>query len=155
MEIDFKTLETEVIELLDKNKIWVLATSSNDRVTARSISIVNEGLRIYFQTDKNFIKYKQIVKNPNVALCYGNVQIEGTAKIKGHPLDEVNQRFVELYRKCHEGSFLRYSHLKNQVVIEIEPKLITLWKYIDSEPFRDYLYVDSLKVVREHYCPEE
>ena len=40
-------LEKEVIEILNNNKIWILATSANDRVSARSVSIVNQGLKKY------------------------------------------------------------------------------------------------------------
>ena len=91
MDIDYAMLEQEIIRLLDDHKILILATSANDRVTARSMSCVNIGLNIYFQTDKRFIKFDQIKQNPQVALCAGNVQIEGMAKIGNHSLDSSNK----------------------------------------------------------------
>ena len=51
IKIQYELLEQEVIETLEKNKIWVLATSSGNKVKARSIGIVNNGLNIYFQTE--------------------------------------------------------------------------------------------------------
>jgi len=150
-EIDYETLRSEVIDLLDRHKTMVLATSASDRVTARSVSCVHKDLKIFFQTDKNFLKYKQMAHNPNVAFCAGNMQIEGTAKVKGHPLDKNNKEFRELFKKEHLGSFEKYSNMKDEVVIEVEPKLVTLWKYEGPQPLRDFLYVLNRKAKREYY----
>ena len=151
MEIPFNELKKEIIGLLKKNKILVLATCCENRVTARSMSCVNMELSILFQTDKEFLKYEQIVNNSNVALCAGNMQIEGTAVIRNHPLDESNKEFIELYKDSHLGSYEKYSHLENNVVIEVRPTVVTLWKYVDGMPCRDYLYVQEGKAKRERY----
>jgi len=151
MEISYEALREEVTDFLDKHKIFVLATYADNRVTARSMSCVNKGLIIYFQTDTRFLKFKQIEQNPHVALCAGNVQIEGIAKIKKHPLDPSNQEFIELYKQHHLGSFKNYSHLKHNVVIEVEPTLITLWKYEENKPYREFLYVHEERAEREYY----
>lgn len=140
MELDYQELEREVVEILSKNNLWVLATSSYDKVTARTMSIVNMGLRILMQTGNKFLKYEQIIQNPRVALCRDNIQIEGVANIIGHPLEERNADFIERYKAQHEISYKLYSHLEDEVVIEILPSKITLWKYIDSRPCRDFIY---------------
>lgn len=140
MDLNYQEQEQEVIELLNKHNLWVLATSSNDKVTARTMSIVNIGLRILMQTGNKFLKYEQIVQNPQVALCRDNIQIEGIARIIGHPLEERNTDFIELYKAKHNISYTLYSHLEDEVVIEIIPSKITLWKYIDSKPCRDFIY---------------
>lgn len=150
-EISYDILKEEAIHFLDAQNYLVLATSSNNRVTVRTISCINKGLIIYFQTDKNFLKVKQIKENPNVALCGANVQIEGIAKIRNHPHDTLNAEFIELFKKKHVLAFNTYAHLKNQIVIEVEPKFITFWKYIDNKPLRDYLYVEKTKAEREYY----
>jgi general stress protein 26 len=150
-EIDFEALRSEVIGMLDRHKVLILATSANDRVTARSVSCVHKDLTVFFQTDKSFLKCRQITRNPNVALCADNMQIEGIAKIKGHPLDEANKEFLELFKRDHRGSFERYSRIKNEIVIEVEPRLITLWKYEDARPIRDFLLVQEAKASREFY----
>ena len=152
MEIDYEALKQEVIEFLDKHKILVLATCADHRVTARAMSCVNRGLTIYFQTGTTSVKFKQFEHNPNVALCAGNVQIEGVAKIRKHSLDPSNTEFIEAYKKHHLGSFKAYSHLKINVVIEAEPRLITLWKYdADHKPYREFLYVQENRAEWEYY----
>lgn len=149
MTLNYDLLEKEVIEILDNNTIWIIATSAKNRVSARSISIVNRGLEIYFQTHKDFLKYKQIKENNKVALCWKNVQIEGVAQIKGNPFEEKNSEFIELYKKYHKGSFEMYTKLDGEVVIEVEPKLISIWKYIDSEPYIDLLSIEDKKAIRK------
>ena len=150
-EINYDILKDEAIQFLGVQKFLVLATSSDDRVTARTMGYVNKGLTIYFQTDRNFLKVKQIERNSNVALCGTNVQIEGTAKIRNHPLDPSNKEFIELFKKKHTLAFNTYSHLKNEIVIEVDPKLITFWKYIDDKPLREFLYIRETKAQRKYY----
>lgn len=149
--LNFNEAEKETIDYISKNKIMVLATSSKDRVTARMMSIINDGMTIYFQTDTDFLKYRQIKENPNVALCIGNIQIEGVAKITCHSLE--NPFFVEVYKKNHEGSFAKYSHLKDATIIEVQPKRVTYWKYdeVTDMPFRDFLDLEQREAYREYY----
>lgn len=55
----------------------------------------------------------------------------------------------------HEGSFREYSHLRSEVVAEVEPTLISLWKY-DAEtnrPYQKHLMGEQKKAYRE-YFPE-
>lgn len=149
-EINFERLQKEIIDFLKANKHMVLATCADSHVTARTISIINNGLKIFFQTDRDFVKYQQIKQNYNVALSYGNIQIEGKAQITSHPLE--NCFFKENYQRYHEGSFQKYSHLKDEVIIEVEPTLITLWKYdTENKPFREYLMLEQKKAYREYY----
>jgi uncharacterized pyridoxamine 5'-phosphate oxidase family protein len=151
IEISYVLLEKEIYDLLGENKILVLATSSDNRVTARSVSCIVTGKKVCFQTDKAFLKYKQIIKNQNVALCTENIQIEGIAKIKGHPLTEENKDFAEKYKKYYKSSYDNYSHLENEAVIEVEPTYITLWKYENGQPYRDFLDVKAEKAYRQYY----
>ncbi len=60
MEIDYGVLEKELLGFLDKHKILVLSTAAHDRVTARSMSCVHIGLKVYFQTSRTSVKYQQI-----------------------------------------------------------------------------------------------
>ena len=149
--LEYAQVEAEVVNFISQNNLMVLATGSENRVSARTVSIINRGLHIYFQTDMEFLKYRQIKDNPNVALCLGNVQIEGAAKLIGHPL--ANPWFIENYQKYHPTSFAKYSHLQDNVVIEVTPHLVTLWKYTagDQQPFRDFLDVKEQQAYREYY----
>lgn len=58
-----------------KGKLMVLSSSKNDKVTSRMMSVVQSDGLFYFQTDKTFRKYYQLVNNPQVALCVDNIQI--------------------------------------------------------------------------------
>jgi len=143
MDINYETLEKEIILSLEKNKIWILSTSNKDYVTSRSMSIINKGLDIYFQTNKCYIKYTQMQENKNVSLCLNNISIEGTVEEIGKWKDEKNNELMELYKSTHKGSFDSYGLLDGQVVFKVKAKTIKLWKYIDGKPFRETLYVDQ------------
>ncbi len=153
MELDFNSLEKEVYALLGANKIMVLATSSENKVTARNMSCVIINKKIYFQTDKTFLKHQQMFKNPNVAFCLDNIQIEGTARIRKHPFAEENKEFIDTYKEKYRGSYDAYSHIENGVVVEVEPTFVTLWKYEDNHSLRDFLDIRQNKAHREIYVP--
>ncbi len=150
MDLNYSVVMEEVFNQLGSNKVMVLATSSEDRVTARNMScIIMEDHKIYFQTDKRILKTQQMLMNQNVALCMDNIQMEGIAKIIGHSDD--NPEFCEVYKRYFRGSYDAYTHLINQVIIEVEPTFITLWKYADGKPYRDFLDCRQNKAYREIY----
>lgn len=151
---DPNMLKEEIIEILKSEKHIVLASCSDGRVTARTMSHVNVGTDIYFQTDKKFLKVEQISKNPRVALCVGNLQIEGIAEFGSHPSAPGNTEFSRLYKQKHPHSFERYSSLEDEIVIKVKPTLATLWKYVNGKPCRDYLRLDENAAYREYYEPE-
>lgn len=66
-----------------------------------------------------------IESNPNVALCFDNIQIEGIATILGHPSNDENQRFREMIER-HNGmkQFLKY---KNSVLIKVNTLFVEMW----------------------------
>ena len=149
--IDYNKLEKETFDNLDKKKHIVLATCLNDEPTARTVSYIILDNKIYFQTDIKFDKCMQIEENNNVALCLDNYQIEGTAKILEHPLDEKNKRFLNKFKQIHENSYNEYSILEDEVVIEINPIFIKIWKYIDNKPYIEYLNIIDKVATRELY----
>lgn len=148
---DSYELKEEIITMLEKEKHIVLATCSDGRVTARTMSHVNTGMDIFFQTDKKFLKVEQILKNPRVALCAGNLQIEGIAELQGHPSDSENSEFCRLYKQKHPHSFEMYAVMKDEIVIRVKPSLVTLWKYVDGKPCRDYLNLCEDIAYRVYY----
>lgn len=149
--IDYNELEKEIFDYLDKKKHIVLATCLNDEPTARTVSHITLDNKIYFQTDIKFDKCMQIGENNNVALCLENYQIEGTAKILEHPFNEKNKRFLNKFKQIHEKSFNEYSALEDEVVIEINPIFIKIWKYIDDKPYIEYLNITDRVATRESY----
>jgi hypothetical protein len=152
MDLVFDDLKNEVMTQLDRRREMVLATCAENRVTARMVSTVYRDLHIYFQTDLGFLKSRQMMQNPNVALCAGNLQIEGVATFLGgwDTLDD--PQLLTLYRQAHEGSYLNYGHREHQTVVEVTLTRVTLWKYADGYALRDTLLIPERQAVREVYC---
>jgi general stress protein 26 len=150
--LDYAELEQEVLGLIDRNRTMVLATCADARVTARMMSVIHDGLTLYFQTGQDSTKYQQMAANPQVALCIGNLAIEGRAALRGHPLAPESRFFAETYRRLHRGSYDTYSALPSNRMVEVQPILVTLWKYdADGKPFRDFLDVAERRAWREVY----
>jgi len=148
MEINYKNLEAEVLDALDKNPIWVLSTSLDDYVTSRPMSIIHIGLDIYFQTNKCYIKHEQMSKNSQVTLCCQNYTIEGLSECIGDWKDDKNNDLMELYISKHQNSFNRYGMLDGQIVYRVTPVKVKMWKYIDGEPIREVLLVHEQRAER-------
>ncbi len=148
-----KRLE-EIFQKLGESQIMCLATSSEDRVTARSMSVIVMGQKFYFQTDRRFLKYNQILRNPRVALCFNNIQIEGICKEQGHPLSAENSSFSNKYNQYFKGSFDKYSHMDNEVVFEVQPKLISLWGYENGEPYQEFFDFENDTYRKSYYTTE-
>lgn len=149
MELDYESLKDELLRSLDTNKTWVLASSDGSRVSARSMSIVHDGLEIYFQTNRHFDKYGQMTRNRNIALCCSNVSIEGVAFEVGTWED--NLAMKEVYIRQHKGSYDAYGTLPGQVVIKVVPHYAVFWKYVDGKPLRDFLHISEGKAERQFY----
>lgn len=130
---NFKVKLEEVFRQLGISNTMVLATSLNNRVSARMMSFIIKDEKFYFQTDNAFHKYDDISKNANVALCKDNIQIEGICKEIGKPM-EIDW-FQKMYSKYHLSSFNAYSGLENTRVFEITPVFIQRWNYINGNPF--------------------
>ena len=116
-------------------KTMVLSSSENNKVSSRMMSVVCINKSFYFQTDKMLKKYHQLISNPQVALCIDNIQIEGVCEEIGHPMD--NDSFCNTYKECFEGSFNRYSSLKNERLFVVKPMYIERWVYIEGVPFME------------------
>jgi general stress protein 26 len=124
----------EVIAALERENTISLATSADNRVTIRPMSHVNDGLTVYFQTGEHYLKSRQIRVNPNVAMAVGNLEIEGTAEIIGHPMNEANRIFIDLYSNKHPNHAGRWSTMPNQVVVKVEITEVREWRYIEGKP---------------------
>jgi len=131
----FKQEKERFERFLDQHAVWILATVAQNDISARSMSIIHQESKIYFQTDTCFEKYRHIRENPHVALCCANYQVKGLAKILGHGTAEENAGLMAHYQKVHPDSYRRYSNRKNQRLIEFEPETIQIWDYINHEPY--------------------
>lgn len=151
LEIDFLDLEREIIHYINQSSAWVLATAAGPHVTARTVFTVSNGVVIFFMTDKNFQKYKQMTMNPTVALCRENYSIEGKAKEIGSPMDSKNSAVGSLYRQHHPLAYKRFAALKTETFFEIHPTQVSIWKQTDRQTYRDTLQIIAKKAYRDQY----
>ncbi len=149
--MDFIQEWDALFESLGESPKMALATCSQNRPTARMMSCIISNQRFYLQTDKAFTKYAQIAENPRAALCVNNIQIEGQCRILGHPLAEKNAFFARLFEVHYPDSFAKYTHMANEVLIEISPRLITLWCYEKGQPYRKFLDFEQGTAIVVYY----
>lgn len=83
-ELDYDRVREEKIKFLENHHAIVLATSYNNRVTARTVTCASKRLEIYFMSWGHHKKCVQIIGNPKVALVKHNVNIEVIAEIQGN-----------------------------------------------------------------------
>lgn len=147
----FNTKLSNLFKSIGEKRVMVAATSADNRVTARSMSVVVFNNRFYFQTDKGSEKVRELQKNSNAALCFDNVSIECTCSFKGHPIDSENNEILELYKKYYENSFNNYSYMSTEVLVELNPVKITLWCYEGSRPYREFYDLKAKTYKKEYY----
>ena len=118
---------------IGKKAVMVLSTCANNRVTSRSMSVVVYGEKFYCQTNRDYLKCRQIAENPNAALCFGNYSIEGRCRIIGKPYDF--PEFIAAMEKSYPDAVKRWSDLPEECVLEITPILIKSWIYENNLPY--------------------
>ena len=126
-DLTFEQAKEIMFEKLGDWKIMALASCVNNYPMVRNVSCLFYDNKIYFKTDKNFRKTKQLYENPAVALCWSGVQIEGIATNKGLVVDEPNRKFETLYKKFLWGSYNKYSHEDSEIIIEVTPVFVEIW----------------------------
>lgn len=143
------TFEQAVALMFDKlgnSKIMALASSVNDYVMVRNVSCLFYDKKVWFKTDKNFRKTKQLYENPQVALCYSGIQIEGIAKDKGLVVDEPDRRFEKLYKEYLWGSYNKYSHEDTEILIEVTPRFVEIWD-TSEDNYAYQIFIDFEKEI--------
>ena len=113
-------------------KIMALASSVNDYVMVRNVSCLFYDGKIWFKTDKNFRKTQQLFANPQVAMCWNGVQVEGIAANMGLVVDEADRKFETLYKKHLWGSYNKYSHEDSEILIQVTPQFVEVWDTSDD-----------------------
>ena len=139
--MEFQAAVEQFYQKLGRKKIMALATSLNDHVMVRNVSVIIHEGKILFKTDQNFRKTKQLIENPQVAICYWGVQIEGIAVNHGLVADQEDDSFRALYQKYWEKSYNAYPHKDSEILIEVVPKLVEFWDQ-DEDDRGFQLFID-------------
>lgn len=141
-----------MFEKLGTDKIMALASCENNYPMVRNVSCLFYDQKIWFKTDKNFRKTKQLYNNPRVALCWSGVQIEGIATDRGLVVDEEDRKFEKLYEKYLWGSYNAYSHENTEIIIEVEPKFVEVWDTTENNhAYQIFIDFDSKSVEVKAY----
>ena len=133
IELSYEDLKQEMIKEIQKHEFGYLATSEGDFVRVGKMRLVSDGLTLWCFTDRRTRKYKQIMANPIVGIADGNLQIEGVASLRGHPLDEENAAFIKAYKETQPDNYERSMHVRKNLqrpdmrVIEVALKRIALY----------------------------
>ena len=116
--------------------VMILSTSAGNKVSSRPVSTVVFGGRFYFQTDENYLKYRQIKANPNAAMCCKNISVQGVCTDLGKPKE--NPDFMRALKRHFPLAAARYSGLESERAIEFTPTLAYRWVYEKGQPFTEY-----------------
>jgi uncharacterized pyridoxamine 5'-phosphate oxidase family protein len=151
--LDFMNVQEKCIQYLNERKFISLATALQNEVRSRIVDYVNDGIRIGFITWENTVKMNHLRKNPRVSLSVEALQIEGTAKIVGHPDLPENAAFMDLYKERHPSPYKNFISLQNSILIMVEPALLILMSYEPDHLLLDHLDVLQQKAFRKELSP--
>ena len=127
----YNQVEEQILELFEKTKFATLATANKHGVVCTAqMCLMNNGLKVFMQTDKKFEKVKNIQENPHVAFNIGAYNFKGTAKIVGHP---TSNPIIEKIKSKHLESYNSYTNLPDEVLIEIELTEAKIWGIDNSK----------------------
>ena len=68
-----------------------------------------------------------------------------------HPLLDSNSFFSDLYKKYYEGSFLKYSSLKDEILFEVIRSKISVWDYDDGKPYQEFFVIQDNTYQKVYY----
>lgn len=144
-ELIYTQLSNEIGTKLKSEENIILATCANNKVTARAMAHINDGLTILFATSRNSEKIKQMEQNPNIALAVGNLKIEAIAEFFGHP--KGHAFFISEYPKKFPHLGAIYPEKPDDLLVIAKPQKISLFKYL-GKPCEDVLEVDNKRAYR-------
>ena len=126
-------------------RLAIIATANkNGDVSASKVTIVNDGLDIYFQTDSSFEKARNIRENKKIAINFGATYAKGIAEIIGKPTE--NEMFINKIKQKNNHTYNDYSRLENEVLIRVTLTEIRIWKYEQvNGNTNEYLIIIDLK----------
>lgn len=133
---EFEKQTSRLWKLMGSHSVTVLSTCAQNRVTSRPMSTVIIDGKFYCQTDVNYLKCKQLSENPNAALSFKNLSIEGVCRNIGKPTE--HDIFMNAMKEYFPSATERWSAIPTECLLEITPTLVYLWDYELSVPYMEY-----------------
>lgn len=150
--LTFQQATDLLFEKLGDGKVMALASSLHDHVSIRNVSCLFYDHRVFFKTDKNFRKTQQLLENPQVAMCWSGIQIEGIAENHGLVAEEPGHRFQTRFEACYPSGYNKYPHKDTEILIEIKPTFVGIWDTsVDHMASQIYLDFDRKTVTVKQY----
>lgn len=152
--LSYDEKKAEFVRFLEsrENRIMVLATAYQNRVTARNVLVANRGLDLYFFTWRHSRKCVQIEKNARVALCKDTVQIEGLAEILGGLVDKSTKRYTDIMRDKFPEAVKRWEDRPGMVVVRVKPTFVVIGGSGDENIYLDFLDLENKKAYAERWA---
>ena len=101
--MDAQQVYKRALEVMAENFSHVtemcLATSANNIVAARDLNASYRNGKMYVLSKLGNTLMHDIAINPNVGLCHGSHNMQGTARSLGHPLDPQNASIRKIMKK--------------------------------------------------------
>jgi len=123
--------QTELDELLSKSEVCYIATTkSNGDPHVVPIWFIRHDGKIYFETDKDTVKFKNIQKRNRVMLCFGDKEtylLEGKVKWSSEEAIDlpIRKMFWEKYPDLMDDDFIT----KDTYIFEVIPDKTQSWHY--------------------------
>jgi len=151
--LEYEKLQEKCIKYLNDRKFISAATGLQNQVRVRVVDYVNDGIRLGFLTWEDTLKMEHLKQNPAISLCVDSLQMEGKAKILGHPGAKENESFMDLYKERHPSPYKNFVSLANTSLIVVEPSLLILMKYENNHLYLDHLDITSKTAFRKELSP--
>ena len=145
---DYQDAYRRIITDIGDKRLGALATCSDNIVSCRTISFIALEGNLYFQTDVNSVKGKQIRNNSNVAVSFEEFEIIGEANVIGHPYSDEAVSIYRVYEKCYPSAAKKYGKLSQESLYCIKPEIIKVWKYTDEGAVIELLDIQEEKYER-------
>lgn len=146
-----KLCKEEILNRI-RNSHTAIISLNNGMMTTRNISIMLYDNKIWFQTD---LKSKKMNGLNSVDTCECSLLINGLyldgafLEIKGHPLDKINNGWLQEFKKYHPNTVKMYSDITTEVLCCIDIKRIDeirMWEYDENHvPF-----IHTVKIVKNN-----
>lgn len=119
----WNTSKKALYEEIGQDRIMALATRNGEGVASRSVNVYTYDESLYFVTEENSNKYRQLMQNNRVAVSADAIQVTGYAVLLEHPCAGANRAVTSYIEEKLPDQFHRYKDQPVMRLIKIDPVL--------------------------------
>lgn len=132
-------------ELFSRDCIFALATNQDHIPSVREVDTYYTDGALWIVTYGLSKKVKDIVSNPNVALCHGLYSFTGKAYNMGHPLDKDNKDIREKLIKAFDSWYFKHNNEQDENMCYVKVELTSGFFYKEGLGYK----VDFINQITE------